>query len=91
MSATSEFSATASRVFYCPSFSSASARAPRSAARTAALFLAECVDVALDPRDLQRRAGLRERLQPGDPAAHLRKLVLGRGRAHVRPSFWSFL
>jgi hypothetical protein len=44
------------------------------------------VEVALDSRSLRDEAGLREHLEPGDPAAGLLELVLDRGRIHVRAS-----
>jgi hypothetical protein len=47
--------------------------------------------MTLHPRSLRFGVQLRERLQPVDPAADLRKLVLDRGRAHVRASCWSVL
>ena len=83
MSAASERSATASLAFSCPSFSSNSSGASRAAATHGCLLPAEGVDVTLDPRVLRDGAG--ECLQPVDPAAELRVLVLDRGRAHLEP------
>ena len=85
-SAASAFSATASLVLSCPSFSVDLVGSPAHRCEDGCLLLVQCVEVALDSRSLRDEAGLREHLQPGDPAAGLLELVLDRGRAHVRAS-----
>ena len=62
----------------------------REPATDGCLLPAQRVEVAADSRAVRSGTGLRECLQPVDPAADLRKLVVDRGRAHVRASCWLF-
>ena len=78
MSATSAYSATASLVLSCPSFSSISSGASRAAASADALLPMQRVEMPADPRAIGSNTTVRECVKPVDPAAGVLNRVFDR-------------